>query len=64
MTFGEEEKDDATFNQDLTALLDKAREDGIPYVYLLSVVAAFYRRHGREVPSPVVEPPPPPQPTE
>jgi hypothetical protein len=52
MMFGDEEKDDAAFDADLAALIEHAQDNGVPFVTLMKVVAAFYRRHGRDVPSP------------
>jgi hypothetical protein len=49
MTFGDEEKDDMTFDAELRALIEKAREDGVAQKDLERVVAAFCRRHGREI---------------
>ena len=52
MMFGDEEKDDAAFDAELAALIEHAQSNGVPPMYLGKVVAAFYRRHGRVVPSP------------
>lgn len=54
MTFGDEEKSDAAISAELETLINKAREDGVPHDYLGRIIAAFYRRHGRVVPSPIL----------
>jgi hypothetical protein len=48
MMFGDEDKDDAAFNAELTALIERARKNGVLDEHLMQVVAAFCRRHGRE----------------
>jgi hypothetical protein len=56
MTFDDDEqKDDATFEAELAALIDKARDGFMPQSFLEQVVAAFYRRHGRAIPNPIVQ---------
>lgn len=51
MTFGEEEKADEVFDAELEALIDQAHNNGVPVSYLGEIVAKFYRRHGRAIPS-------------
>jgi hypothetical protein len=43
-----------TFDEELTILIDKARMAGSPQEAIEAIVAAFFRRHGREPPPPIV----------
>lgn len=42
-----------TFDEELKALLDKARVDGTPHEQVEAAVAELHRKHGREVPPPI-----------
>jgi hypothetical protein len=43
-----------SFDEELKALLDKARADATPHQQVEAAVAELHRKHGREIPPPII----------
>ena len=44
------------FDEELAALIERAHQSYVPHRHLQRLVMAFYRKHGRELPSPFAVP--------